>query len=110
MKVIVSGSSDGLVEIDGDLYEEFGGYDDAGYLAFGDGTLLEIEYTELGLWKINVLHHGTASIVKTFEANDSASSDYSDRVELEGDLGYALFAGASECQIVTRKPVRRVSE
>lgn len=92
--VIVYGQSDDLVEIDGDLREEFGFFrpgDDAkpGYLAFTDGTVLSIAYDETGMWRINRLVEGGAAYSKV-EATDP-DKNYTDRVTLIGDIKAVVF-------------------
>lgn len=86
MKVTVYGRSDDLVEVDGDLSEEFGGGEAGTTLVFGDGTHLLVKYADDGCWRIERTKTGTATCTKVFTATDSDSKEYSDRVELEGDL------------------------
>jgi hypothetical protein len=45
MRVEVFGHSEDLIVLDGDKCEEFGAYNAAKYLHFGDGTVLEVEYS-----------------------------------------------------------------
>lgn len=84
MKVKVYGHSDDLIEVEGDLREEFDRSE--GTLVFGDGTHLHVEYGGEGLWSITRVKKGTAKFKKVFTADDAASNEYSDVVELEGDL------------------------
>jgi len=88
MQIKIYGASDDLVEVEGDLREEFSCYDSGEpkmkYLGFSDGTLLSIIYGEDGMWRINRLRTGTASYSKE-EATDSEGDNYSDHVTLEGD-------------------------
>jgi hypothetical protein len=78
----VYGSSDDLIEIDGDIYEEFN--TDAGILLFSDGTLLQIHFNTLGLWKINVHRQGDAHIHWAHVASNPNSDNHSDVVHLIG--------------------------
>ena len=93
MKTItVYGASDDLIEIDGAIKEEFGWYDSGSkpaYLAFSDGTVLSVIYTDDGMWRINRVATGTALYSKT-EATDG-DTDYSDRVSLQGDIAWVVF-------------------
>lgn len=83
MKVTVYGASDDLIEIDGDLHEEFEGSEEPRYLAFSDGTVLTVQYGVGGaFWRINRLRTGSALYVKQ-DASDERD-DYSDRVTLDG--------------------------
>lgn len=84
MKVTIRGYSDDLVEVEGDLREEFCG--DQVTLVFGDGTLLEVSYGNDGCWHISRSKEGSATFTETFKAVDPDSDQYSDVATLEGDL------------------------
>lgn len=59
MTVSITGYSDDLIEVDGDISAEFTcPSDDKAYLGFSDGTLLKIWYDEDGIWRINRLVDG----------------------------------------------------
>ena len=79
VSITVYGASDDLIEIEGAIREEFSALDDEtpNLLAFSDGTLLEVNYTSMGIWRINVLSAGFSNVAK-HEATDE-DSDYSDR-------------------------------
>lgn len=62
MPITVYGASDDLIEIDGDIREEFpyiehqstdGGAD---LIAVSDGTVLRIEFTRAGTWSIRAFN------------------------------------------------------
>lgn len=78
----VSGHSDDLIEIEGDINEEFSWDDEEMYLAFSDGTVLSIDYTDSGNWRINKIANGTASYDKI--ETSGLGKDYSDIVTLGG--------------------------
>ena len=88
--VTVSGASDDLIEIEGDLSEEFNGSEEPRWLAFSDGTLLTIQYgVGGGFWRISVLAQGTCAVTKV-EGTDEGD-DYSDKVTLHGaDLSWVV--------------------
>lgn len=91
MKTIyISGASDDLIEIDGDIREEFNHYDEGSpfYLTFSDGTVLSINYNNDGFWRINRLTIGSAEYSK-HEGMDE-ENDYSDIVTLKGDIKWAV--------------------
>jgi len=47
---MVTGASDDLIEIEGELYEEFNSFDcKDGVMALSDGTLLKVDYDEDGI-------------------------------------------------------------
>ena len=89
MSVKVSGGSDDLIEVEGDITAEFN--EEEACLAFSDGTVLHVEYTNAGLWRINRAVEGSASYSK-WEATDSDSKEYSDVVTL--GAGDAVGRGA----------------
>lgn len=91
-RVTVYGASDDLIEVEGDLREEFNAIDqdEPQYLAFSDGTVLSIQYTDEGLWRVNRRVAGSAVYSKAEATNPDG--DYSDRVTLEGDnLTWAVY-------------------
>lgn len=60
---IVTGASDDLIELRGDLYEEFNSYDcNNGAIAFNDGTILNVRYDEDGIWRFNLISKGSLYI------------------------------------------------
>jgi hypothetical protein len=77
MSVTISGASDDLIEIDGDLVEEFNyehNHGDGDLLAFSCGVVLRITYTNAGVWRI-VPVMGHADIVQAPESDDRVYSD-----------------------------------
>lgn len=87
----IYGASDDLIEIEGDLTEEFsppGNEEDPSYLAFSDGTVLSIAYTG-GFWRINRVAVGGATYTKT-EGMDE-DDDYSDVAVLDGPITWVVF-------------------
>jgi hypothetical protein len=82
-EVTIYGGSDDLIEIDGDLREEFTAYneDEGVYVAFSDGTVLKVRYDEEGCWRITPTAKGRASYIK-IEAMGADTPNYSDKVWL----------------------------
>lgn len=63
MKLYVYGASDDLIEVAGDLSDEFNG--DVGVLTFSDGTELHVEYGNAGAtWTIGPKALGKFTITK----------------------------------------------
>lgn len=91
-KVTVYGASDDLIEVEGDISEEFNPpYDPTtGILAFSEGTVLRVEFTQDGIWRVTPLFRGTATI-SIVQAVDEDDDNYSDRVTLEGDVRWVVF-------------------
>lgn len=86
-RIEVYGASDDLVEIEGDLSEEFN--TDSLTLAFGDGTVLDVKFDRHGVWRITRSRAGSATFEKV-EAVGPDDDSYSDRVTLTGDLRWVL--------------------
>jgi hypothetical protein len=86
----IYGASDDLIEIEGDIREEFDHYDEDNpfYLAFSDGTVLSVNYNNDGFWRINRLAIGSAEYSKR-EGMDE-SDDYSDIATLKGDIKWVV--------------------
>jgi hypothetical protein len=89
VSITVYGASDDLIEIDGDISEEFGyrnedGLGDKGdLLAFSDGTILRIHYTQSGMWRITPVVGGSATL-RIEQAPEGDEDNYSDKAELSG--------------------------
>lgn len=83
MKIKVYGSSDDLIVVQGAVTEEFNG--DSTFLAFSDGTVLHIKYTNAGIWRITPCRRGSSTYEKITEIIDEDDDGYSDVVTLEGD-------------------------
>lgn len=96
--VTIYGASDGLIEVEGDISEEFNPTSrfsdddecDGGLLVFSDGTVLNVAYTEEGVWRITPIAKGSARMEKV-EAVSGDDDNYSDRVTLTGDLKWVVF-------------------
>ena len=92
MKVTIYGASDDLVEVEGDLAEEFS-CNDGGFLSFSDGTILFIEYrSDSGEWKISQMAVGAAEFSNRVPTGD----EYSDHATLTGDFRWMLFTEKPE--------------
>ncbi|KKM44027.1 hypothetical protein LCGC14_1562220 [marine sediment metagenome] len=89
MKTIIYGTSDDLIEIEGDFREEFcGGSEEGELLAFSDGTLAKIKYD--GVWRITPIVKGKTHWTKT-EAVSAEDDNYSDRLTLVGDISWVCL-------------------
>jgi hypothetical protein len=61
MKTRIYGSSDDLVEVDGEIYDEYGNYNQAEkgiLIKASDGTRAVIKYSEDGEWKVEIKDKG----------------------------------------------------
>lgn len=98
-QVTIYGASDDLIEVDGDLSEEFSlPGDDKAILAFGDGSVLAVNYDEFGVWRIHRILTGSA-LYEHDEDPGNDESRYSDRVTLTGDLRWVLCAPDDETKL-----------
>ena len=97
MSVTVYGASDDLIEVDGDIVEEFT-YDqnqitEGNLLAFSDGTVLRVVYSRSGVWRITTVASGTATVTVT-QAPEDDDDNYSDRATVDGDVRWVVQGGA----------------
>lgn len=88
MSVTVYGASDDLIEIEGDIRDEFTARDGINYLAFSNGTVLSIEYDRDGMWRIRPLL-GTGGTVRLVIADDP-EGNYTDRATIEGAVVWVV--------------------
>lgn len=92
MGITIYGSSDDLVEIEGDINEEFNWCSELGesrYLAFSDGTLLRVRYDDNGIWRLHKICGGSSGFEKT---EGDIKKDTVDKVILSGvGIKWVLF-------------------
>lgn len=87
---LVTGASDDLIELRGNLHEEFDAYDcDGGGIAFSDGTLLNVRYDEDGIWRFNLIYKG--DLFKAIEQG-SIEEDTNDIAYFEEGLMWCVFS------------------
>lgn len=93
-EITIYGCSDDLVEIEGSIDAEFTAFEGLNLLAFSDGTLVEVTYTNSGIWRVNTIHKSpTVGVVKVEAAADAYESDnYSDRMTLTGEISWVVHA------------------
>jgi len=102
---IVYGSSDDLIEFDGEFCGEVGSYgsdDDVrgALICMSDGTILEVQYgkNEMALWGVNVLRKG-ALLDRVEPCFDEGADPYSDVAYFRPGIKWA-YASDSEWQAV----------
>ena len=81
MTTKIYGTSDDLIEFEGDIYDEIGAYEaqDKGIL-LSDGTVLECSYSktpDLGVWGFKLIRAGSL-FDRIEECNDEDAEVYSD--------------------------------
>lgn len=86
--ITVSGHSDDLIEIEGDLVEEFDGYGESCYIGTSNGALLRIHLDpEDGIWRIVPLAGFTLiTVTPAGEVNPNVPP-------VEGDTDIATIEG-----------------
>lgn len=94
MTITVYGASDDLIEVEGDITEEFGYTDDpdvGDVVGFSDGTVLRLRYTDEGYWRITPAARGSAEL-RIEQATEDASDDdgYTDRAVVDGDIRWVV--------------------
>lgn len=88
--VRITGASDDLIEIDGDIREEFTFHDqdgDGDLIACSDGTVLRVQLDARGDWAIGIVYRGTADLTLT---PASERETYSDEAVLRGDVRWVV--------------------
>lgn len=82
----VYGYSDDLVEVEGELNEEFSAYEEPCHLAFSDGTLIDVRYNDRssGIWSIEVQKIG--DLLLKAEVYYKEEDEYSDKLHFDKGL------------------------
>lgn len=89
----VYGTSDDLIEFEGDVSGEVGCCDNGVLLVFSDGTILEVKYGKLGraIWGITL--HKQGELFDRIELCDDEDADiYSDIAHFRDGLKSAIAA------------------
>lgn len=92
MSTQIYGASDDLVELEGDLSEEFSGGEKPCLLIFSDGTVLTIKYGKehLAVWAITLITQG--KLFKRIEyCTDGDAERYSDTAHFCDGLEWVYF-------------------
>lgn len=86
------GASDDLVELEGDLSEEFSGGEKPCLLIFSDGTVLTIKYGKehLAVWTITLIEQGDL-FGRIEYCSDEDAERYSDIAHFKDGLGWVYF-------------------
>ncbi len=86
----IYGASDDLIEVEGDIREEFShASDERAYLAFSNGVMLAICYDQDGVWRITPVT--TDATVTIAQAPVDDESNYSDRATINADVTWVLY-------------------
>lgn len=89
----LSGTSDDLIELDGDIRDEIGAYDVVRNFVLSDGTHGTIEYTNGGVWRINIIEFGSVEVNIIHPTQDEIDNDtnYTDKATFTGDIDWIIF-------------------
>lgn len=92
MAITVNGASDDLIEVEGDIREEFT-YEDTDkegdLLAFSDGTVLRVQFG--AVWRITPVVRGNAVLtIKQCVEDDNDDGEYTDVATLDGDIRWVV--------------------
>lgn len=105
MSIEIYGCSDDLIEIDGDIREEFCQYcddDENTYcIAVSDGTLLGVYYDDEDIWRFTILKKGKNSNVVKKECMEETDDNYSDKITITAESIIWIVFG--EQKVVVRK-------
>jgi hypothetical protein len=95
MTIYLWGSSDDLIELSGDLIEEYYAPEEEFKVLFSDGTIINGRYD--GDWNYHVHNSGKTLICKRFragtkEAMKYCEHDYSDVIAIDGNFEWVAIA------------------
>jgi len=92
-KIKIYGASDDLIEIEGDINEEFSAFlDENGHIAISDGSLIKVFYN--GEWFFNVLKKGLCTIIKRGILDKDNEQEYSEELLLEGKIDWIVYGNS----------------
>lgn len=109
MSVIIYGASDDLIEVEGDIREEFYALEEpTNYIGLSNGSVVSITYDDDGFWRIRPIAVVDSVIIRPARGDDEpADADgcpgYSDKAEITGDIRWVLHAGGKESLARRRK-------
>jgi len=92
----IYGRSDDLIEIEGDILEEFNvcltEEDYYRYLTLSNGIVIKVNYDNDGLWRLHPIKINS-SYKKIFEAHyEKDDNNYSDIVEINDDITWVALS------------------
>ena len=96
---MITGASDDLIEIEGELCEEFNSYrceGENGRIACSDGTLMKVEYDEDGIWRFTALFKGDLYDRKV---EGDIEKDTPDEVYFKPGLKWIAFAKEMQTEV-----------
>lgn len=108
MTTMLTGHSDDVIELEGDLFDEFyPGYEDQkGTIGLSDGSLIHYEYDSDGIWRFKPIVKG--NLFDRIELG-SVSEDTFDVVHFKDGLTWAIMT-KGEGNVTWKKPKERVND
>jgi hypothetical protein len=94
---VITASGDDLIEISGELKEEFNAYECInGTMALSDGTLLRVTYDEDGIWRFKPIYKGDL-----FEniIVGSINKDTNDEIYFKNGLKWCAFSKKMQVEV-----------
>jgi hypothetical protein len=94
--IYVWGCSDDLIEITGDIENEFGSFEDDPFVVFSDGTVLKVIYDNDGNWRFYCDELGKdASVINHPPGSERAidisnGRDYTAVAEVQGHIDWVV--------------------
>jgi hypothetical protein len=91
MSITICGASDDLIEVEGDIVEEFdvGVVNDEWLVACSEGTVLRIA-NKTGEWRITPVAHGSG-VLAIRQCPEGDEDDYSDRATIDADIAWVVL-------------------
>jgi hypothetical protein len=90
----IYGASDDLIEVEGPVTEEFSYHERwPSFIAFSDGTVVRIAYTDAGVWRITPVRRGRGTL-HIEQAPEDDEENYTDRATLIGDVEWVVYGHA----------------
>lgn len=107
MQTTITGASDDLIELEGQLHEELNPRgDEPSLLAFSDGTILEVEYDKDGIWRVRQIAKGACEFA--LKAG-SVEDDTPDVATLTGELRWCVMGQRGQYNPIWGKKAKQVA-
>lgn len=106
--LLIYGASDDLIEVEGEIQEEFYANDEGGYLAVSGGTFIRYYYDSDGIWSFRTLLVGENS-VHHYPADEELEITGERSRRNQGDFsGIDVPSYSQVIGITSREPIRLV--
>lgn len=91
MSTTIYGASDDLIEIEGDISEEFPAYNlhEDAVIGASNGVLLRVRYDDDGVWRLTPIHGADRVTITVAPVDDD--DNYSDRAVITDPVGWVVL-------------------